>query len=37
MPDSRGREITFAQAVREGIDQAMEHDPRVIVIGEGVP
>ncbi len=37
MPDSRGREIAFAQAVREGIDQAMEHDPRVIVIGEGVP
>lgn len=37
MPNSRGREISFAQAVREGIDQAMEHDPSVLVIGEGVP
>ena len=37
MPDSEKRDIAFAQAVREGIDQAMEHDPRVIVIGEGVP
>lgn len=37
MPESRERDITFAQAVREGLDQAMEQDPRVIVIGEGVP
>lgn len=37
MPDSAMRGITFAQAIREGIDQAMEQDPRVIVIGEGVP
>jgi pyruvate dehydrogenase E1 component beta subunit len=37
MPDTGKREITYAQAVREGLDNAMEHDPRVIVIGEGVP
>ena len=37
MPDIEKRDITFAQAVREGIDQAMEQDARVIVIGEGVP
>lgn len=38
MPDSvQTREITFAQAIREGLNQAMESDPRVIVIGEGVP
>lgn len=37
MPDSEKRVITFAQAVREGLDQAMEQDQRVIVVGEGVP
>lgn len=37
MPDLVGRHITFSQAIREGLDQAMEHDDRVIVIGEGVP
>lgn len=37
MPDSSKREITFSQAIREGLDQAMELDSRVIVIGEGVP
>jgi acetoin:2,6-dichlorophenolindophenol oxidoreductase subunit beta len=37
MPDSGRRDISFAQAVREGLDQAMERNPRVIVIGEGVP
>jgi len=37
MPDITKRHITFAQAIREGLDQAMEQDPRVIVIGEGVP
>lgn len=31
------REITYAQAIQEGLQQAMEADPRVIVIGEGVP
>jgi pyruvate dehydrogenase E1 component beta subunit len=37
MLDSGKREISFVQAIREGLDQAMEHDPRVILIGEGVP
>lgn len=37
MPDRIEGEITFAQAVREGLDQAMAEDPRVILIGEGVP
>lgn len=37
MPDLGKRDITFAQAIREGLSQAMEQDPRVIVIGEGVP
>lgn len=37
MPDLAKRDITYAQAVREGIDQAMGQDARVIVIGEGVP
>lgn len=37
MPDAMQRDITFAEAVREGLDQAMENDPRVILIGEGVP
>jgi len=32
-----GRNISFAEAVREGLDEAMQHDSRVIVIGEGVP
>ncbi len=31
------REITFASAIREGLDQSMENDSRVIVVGEGVP
>lgn len=31
------RDISFAEAIREGLDQAMEKDSRVIVIGEGVP
>lgn len=37
MHDPEKRSLTFAQAIREGLDQAMESDPRVIVIGEGVP
>jgi len=37
MPDSNKRLLSYAQAVREGLDQAMERDPNVIVIGEGVP
>jgi len=36
MPEVKRREITFAQAVREGIDQAMTRDPSVVVIGQGV-
>lgn len=31
------RELTYAQAIREGLDQAMTADQRVVVIGEGVP
>jgi len=37
MRDLAIRDITYAQAVREGLDQAMEQDASVIVIGEGVP
>ena len=37
MPEHMGRELTFSEAMREGIDQAMENDSRVTVIGEGVP
>ncbi|MEK6983823.1 MAG: alpha-ketoacid dehydrogenase subunit beta [Nanoarchaeota archaeon] len=31
------REITYADAVNEAIDQSMDKDPSVYVIGEGVP
>lgn len=31
------RQLTQAQAIREALEQAMAEDPRVIVIGEGVP
>ena len=37
MPDLTKRDLTFGQAVHEGLDQAMELDSRVIIIGEGVP
>lgn len=37
MPKVACREINFSEAIREGLDQSMENDPRVIVIGEGVP
>jgi len=37
MPNLVRRDITFAQAICEGLDQAMEQDQRVILIGEGVP
>ncbi|MCU0865938.1 MAG: alpha-ketoacid dehydrogenase subunit beta [Planctomycetes bacterium] len=30
---SGGRDLTFCGAIREGIDQAMGHDPRVFAIG----
>ena len=32
-----GREITFAEAIREATDQCMESDPSVYVMGLGVP
>jgi pyruvate/2-oxoglutarate/acetoin dehydrogenase E1 component len=31
------RELSFAEAIREGLDQSMAQDARVVVIGEGVP
>ena len=31
------RKLTYSEAIREGIDQAMKDDPNLIVIGEGVP
>ena len=31
------REITFAEAIREGTAQAMEQDPNVFIMGLGVP
>jgi pyruvate/2-oxoglutarate/acetoin dehydrogenase E1 component len=31
------RKLSYAQAIREGLEQAMTADHRVIVIGEGVP
>ncbi|MBS3105511.1 alpha-ketoacid dehydrogenase subunit beta [Candidatus Woesearchaeota archaeon] len=31
------RKITYGEAIREAIDQSMEDDPSVFVIGEGVP
>ncbi|MDZ4254064.1 MAG: transketolase C-terminal domain-containing protein [Sulfuritalea sp.] len=37
MPDAKVRPITYAEAIREGLDQSMGADSRVIVIGEGVP
>ncbi len=37
MRDVADRQLTFAEAIRESLDQAMEKDLRVIVIGEGVP
>ncbi len=37
MPNLVNRDITYGQAIREGLDNAMDRDPNVIVIGEGVP
>lgn len=46
LPDSRGsaavapvavRELKYAEALREGLDICMERDPRVYVMGLGVP
>jgi len=36
-PNQMVRKLTFAQAIQEGTQQAMELDSTVIVIGEGVP
>lgn len=37
MLDMENRTIAFSEAIREGLDQAMEKDSRVILVGEGVP
>lgn len=37
MHETAQRHLAFVDALREGLDQALEKDPRVIVIGEGVP
>lgn len=37
MPETASCERTFAEAIRDGFETAMHADPRVIVIGEGVP
>ncbi len=37
MPDKKLRKLSYAAAIREAIDQSMEADANVIVIGEGVP
>lgn len=36
-PEQTQRQLTFVDALREGLDQAMNKDSRVVVIGEGVP
>ena len=37
MHQIEGRYITYVEAIREALDQAMDLDSSVIVIGEGVP
>lgn len=37
MPEVQQRELPYSDAIREGLDMAMEKDSNVIVIGEGVP
>ena len=37
MPNLSSRQISYIEAIREALDQSMERDERVIVIGEGVP
>lgn len=37
MPASGKRQLSYSEAIREALDMAMERDPSVIVIGEGVP
>ena len=36
MPEQGDRELTFAQAVREGLAEEMRRDPRVCILGEDV-
>ncbi len=36
MPDANGREITFAEAIREALAEEMRRDPRVFIMGEDV-
>src|SRR5512135_1770804 len=36
MPDANGRELTFAQAIREALAEEMRRDPRVFILGEDV-
>jgi len=36
MPEPGERELTFAQAVREGLAEEMRRDPRVCILGEDV-
>ena len=35
-PEANGREITFAEAVREALAEEMRRDPRVFIMGEDV-
>lgn len=37
MRDQGLRQLNFVEAIREGLDLALEQDPSVLVIGEGVP
>lgn len=37
MLNSDNRQLSYAEAIRESLDQSMAQDNRVIVIGEGVP
>jgi len=36
MPEAKGRELTFGQAIREALAEEMRRDPRVFIIGEDV-
>src|SRR5690348_16283454 len=36
MPESNGREITLAQAVREALAEEMRRDSRVFILGEDI-
>ncbi|HLF26472.1 MAG TPA: alpha-ketoacid dehydrogenase subunit beta [Anaerolineae bacterium] len=36
MPEANGRELTFAEAIREALAEEMRRDPRVFIVGEDV-